>query len=63
MIIHIIQKDNTEVGLISYCEAHNLDFMDCCIRFCSGESFENILNLPTNRLKLIYLGKEEIENE
>lgn len=59
MVIHIILENGEEVSLISFCKKHNLDFMDCCIRFCSGENFDEILNLPSDQIKIIRFKEEE----
>lgn len=61
MIVHILENGN-EIPLITYCRNHNIDFIDTCIRFCSGENFDEILKLPVERIKIIRFGKEEGEN-
>lgn len=62
MIVHIILKNGEEVSLINYCKRRKLSFVNCCLKYCSGMSFEEILKLPSDRIKFIYLDKEEIKN-
>lgn len=63
MIVHIILENGEEINLISYCKRRKISFMNCCLKYCSGMTFEEILGLPSERIKIIYLGKEEEEGE